>query len=396
MAEENQGQEKTEEATPKRLEKAKEEGQIARSKELATTMILMGGCLALWSLGSQLAKRLGEVIQFNLSFDRRSILDEQLMFSHVSESLWAIVGLLVLILLILFVLAILANVMQGGWLLSSKPLMPRLDRINPLAGLKRMFSMKSLVELFKAIAKFLLVAVVAIAVLAFFQPDLLQMGKQSISAAIVQASQVILWASLFLAAVTILIAALDVPYQQYEHRKQLKMTRQEIKDEMKDSEGRPEVKGRIRQLQRQMANARMMSDVPEADVVITNPEHYAVALRYSTESGGSGAPVLVAKGADQIAFKIREIADYHEVPIIQSAVLARAIFYTTEIEQEIPEKLYLAVAQILAFIHQVRARARQQYKPRAAELQQLQNKLDIPADYHFDDRGQPLTPQPES
>lgn len=392
MAEQEDAQEKTEEATPRRLEKAKEEGQIARSRELATTLILMGGSLGLWVLGGQLAKNFGDVMRYNLSFDRRAILDERLMFTQLGDSLFAVMQTLFLLLTIMFVLGVLANLLQGGWLLSGKPLMPRLERLNPIAGLKRMFSLKALVELFKAIAKFLLVALVAVFVLAGFESSLLDIGKQDLRPALAHASNVILWASLALAAVTILIAAVDVPFQQYDHRKNLRMTRQQVKDEMKDTEGRPEVKGRIRQLQRELAASRMMAEVPEADVVITNPEHYAVALRYDTSdlSGATGAPLLIAKGADQLALKIREIAYFHEVPIIESAMLARAIFYTTELDSEIPEKLYLAVAQVLAFIHQVRTRMRNRYAPASSELRSLNEKLAVPDEYQFDASGKRL------
>ncbi len=395
MAEEQEGQEKTEEATPKRLEKAKEEGQIARSRELATTFILMGGALGVWIFSGQLATRFGEVMRHNLSFDRRAILDERVLFAQLGDSLFAVLVVLVWLLFIMFVLGILANIVQGGWLLSAKPLLPRMERLNPIEGLKRMFSLKALVELFKAVAKFLLVVIVAIAVLAAFQSSLLDIGKQDVRPAIAHAGSVILWSALALAAVTIIIAAVDVPFQQYEHRKKLRMTRQEVRDELKDTEGRPEVKSRIRQLQRELANSRMMAAVPEADVVITNPEHFSVALRYDTSAslsagGVSGAPVLVAKGSDMLALKIREIASFHDVPIVESPVLARAIFYTTELDSEIPEKLYLAIAQVLAFIHQVRARMRNRYDPSGAELRSLQQKLDVPEDYQFDEKGRRL------
>ena len=401
MAEQEDAQEKTEEATPRRLEKAKEEGQIARSRELATTLILMGGALGLWVLGGQLAKGFGDVMQHNLSFDRRAILDERVMFAQLGDSLFAVMQTLFILLAIMFLLGVLANILQGGWLLSLKPLLPRLERLNPIEGLKRMFSLKALVELFKAIAKFLLVALVAIFVLAGFESSLLEIGKQGLRPAISHAVQVILWSALALSAVTILIAAIDVPFQQFEHRKKLRMTRQQVRDELKDTEGRPEVKGRIRQLQRELAASRMMVEVPEADVVITNPEHFAVALRYDTEAGlgdgvGSGAPILVAKGADQLALKIREIADFHDVPIVESPVLARAIFYTTELDTEIPEKLYLAVAQVLAFIHQVKGRMRNRYAPDTSALRSLKEKVTVPDDYQFDASGKHLKPDSKS
>lgn len=401
MAEENEGQEKTEEATPQRLEKAKGEGEIARSRELATTLILLGGVFGVWAFGDTLARQLGEVMRYNFSFDRRAILDERLMFSQLGDSIVNLLAVVTVILLVMFILGVLANLLQGGWLLSAKPMTPKLERLNPIEGLKRMFSLKALVELFKALAKFLLVAAIAVAVLAAFQNPLLDIGKQEIRPAIAHASHIILWSALALAAITIVIAAIDVPFQQFEHKKKMRMTRQQVRDEMKDTDGRPEVKSRIRQLQREMSAARMMSDVPEADVVITNPDHFAVALRYDTEAAGkdgasvSGAPLLVAKGGDRLALKIREIADFHEIPIVQSPPLARAIFYTTEINSEIPEKLYLAVAQVLAFVHQIRAKKRSRYAPSSAELRSLQDKVDIPDDFLFDEAGERLADDPK-
>jgi len=392
LAEQNEGQEKTEEATPQRLLKAKEDGQIARSRELATTLILLGGVFGVWALGGRLAKELGQVADHNLSFDRRAILDERIMFSQLSDSIFNVLSVVMILLLVMFILGVAANLLQGGWLFSAKPMQPKLDRMNPIEGLKRMFSLKALVELFKAIAKFMLVATVAVAVLAFFQDSLLAIGKQDIRTAIAHASHVILWSSLALASVTIIIAAIDVPFQQFDHLKKMRMTRQEVRDELKDTDGRPEVKNRIRQLQRELAASRMMGEIPEADVVITNPEHFSVALRYdiNIEEGTRGAPLLVAKGSDQLALKIREVANFHEIPVVESAPLARAIFYTTELDAEIPEKLYLAVAQVLAFVHQIRAKKRNRYTPSSAELRALGKRMDIPSDFRFDETGEPV------
>jgi len=255
--------------------------------------------------------------------------------------------------IVVLLAAIIGPVALGGWVMSTKSLAPKGERISPLAGIKRMFAMRALVELLKTIAKFLLVATLSLVILDWMTDDLLALGKQDIIPAMASGLQIVGWAVLGMSATMILISLIDVPFQISSHAKKLKMTMQEVKDEMKNTEGKPEVKSRIRQLQYDMAQGRMMSAVPEADVVITNPEHYAVALRYNSDN--MGAPVLVAKGADLIAFKIREIAKAHDIPVLQAAPLARAVFHSTELEQEIPAGLYIAVAQVLAYIFQLQS-----------------------------------------
>ncbi|NNL57796.1 MAG: flagellar biosynthetic protein FlhB, partial [Pseudomonadales bacterium] len=214
---------------------------------------------------------------------------------------------------------------------------------------------------------------------------LLALGQQSLRPATAHAMWILVWSALGMSAATIIIAAVDVPFQRFDNAKKLRMTRQQVKDEFKESEGKPEVKSKVRQLQREMAQSRMMAAVPDADVVITNPEHFSVALKYDMQ--GSGAPVVVAKGADEMAMKIREIANLNNVPLLQSPLLARAVFFSTEIDDEIPASLYLAVAQVLAFIFQLR-KARRQARPGTGAVRALNRKLDIPADLHFDGDGQ--------
>ena len=325
MADDDQAQEKTEDATPKRLEKAKEEGQVARSRELGTTLILLGGTLSIWMLGDTMVRAFSQIMHFNLAFDRASAMDPTKMFSHLGASFMSLVGLLSILLGIMLLMGVLANILFGGFLLSVKPLQPRLNRLNPISGLKRMFSMNSLVELLKAIAKFLLVATVAILILFGFEDALISLGREGLKPALSHASLIILWSALGLAAATAIIALVDVPFQQFEFKKNLKMTRQQVKDELKDSEGRPEVRARVRQIQRQLATSRMMAEIPEADVVITNPEHFAIALKYQTEealagsSNAGGAPRVVAKGQDQLALKIREIAEHHGICLLYTS-----------------------------------------------------------------------------
>jgi flagellar biosynthetic protein FlhB len=384
MAEEENGQEKTEEATPKRLEKAREEGQLARSRELGTTLLLMTGALSLWAFGGALSSRLQAVMHLNFGFDRAAAMDTGYMFSHLTESLISVADVVMLILVLIAIAGAIGSVALGGWLFSSKPMTPKLSRMNPLEGLKRMFSLKSLIELFKAIAKFVLVAGVATLILLFMKDGLLVIGKQALEPATRHAVWIVLWSAIGMSAATIIIAVVDVPFQVFDNAKKLRMTRQQVKDEFKDSEGKPEVKSRVRQLQRELAQSRMMAAVPDADVIITNPEHFSVALKYDMH--GTSAPVVVAKGADEIAIKIREVANLNDVPILRSPPLTRAVYYSTEIDQEIPEKLYLAVAQVLAFIFQLRAK-QTSGKPSRAQAEALNRKLPIPDDFQFNADG---------
>lgn len=384
MAEEENGQEKTEEATPKRREKAREEGQVARSRELGTTLLLVGGTVSVLVFGNAIAERVQGVMKFNFNIDRQTATDPAKMFDQLSGSISQVMDIVVLILFLMMIAGVIGAIGVSGWLVSSKPLMPKLSRLNPIEGLKRMFSVKALVELVKAIFKFLLVALVAIIVLYQMQDNLLAIGQQALRPAVEHSAYIVIWSVIGMSISTLIIAAIDVPYQIFDNNKKLRMTHQQVKDEFKDSEGKPEVKSRIRQLQREMAQSRMMASIPEADVVITNPEHFSVALKYDMDS--TGAPRVVAKGADEIAMKIREIANLTDVPLVQSPVLTRAIFYTTEIEDQIPETLYLAVAQVLAYIFQLRADKRM--RPRtAAQSRAFDQRLDIPDDLLFNTDG---------
>ena len=362
MAEQDSGQERTEEATPKRQQDAKDKGDIPRSKELNTTAILMGGAGALMAFGGSIAAGLSGMMSANFSFTRDEVFNQKAMLAHLGQSMAESMMVLIPFFIIVFLAAIIGPIALGGWVMSTKSLAPKADRISPLAGIKRMFAARALVELLKTIAKVVLVATLSLVILDWMTPDLLALGKQDIIPAMASGLRIVGWAVLALSSTMILISMIDVPFQISSHAKKLKMTMQEVKDEMKNTDGKPEVKQRIRQLQYDMAQGRMMSAVPEADVVITNPEHYAVALRYNSDN--MGAPVLVAKGADLIAFKIREIAKFHDIPILQAAPLARAVFHSTELEQEIPAGLYIAVAQVLAYIFQLqRFEKRQGQKP---------------------------------
>ena len=383
MAENETGQEKTEEATPKRLEKAKEEGQIARSRELNTTFVLLAGVGGLMVFTPEIGQVLMDIMRFNFFIPREVAFDQQLMMTQFVSSVFTAIQVLVPLCALLLAAAIFGPVALGGWLFSAKALMPKLNRMDPIQGLKRMFSMNSLVELLKAMSKFVLITGFAVLILFFFQDDLMQLGASVVEVAIADGVYMLGWSVLAVSCAMIVIAAVDVPYQIYDHGKKLKMTLQEVKDELKDTEGKPEVKGRVRQLQRQMAQRRMMEAVPEADVVITNPDHFSVALKYDVN--GSGAPVVLAKGVDHIALKIREIANAHDVMLLQAPPLERAIYYTTELDQEIPASLYLAVAQVLAYVFQLKA-----FEEGEGRKPKPLGDIELPLEAQFDSKGRPI------
>ncbi|MDX1757567.1 MAG: flagellar biosynthesis protein FlhB [Marinobacter sp.] len=353
MAEDNDdSQEKTEEATPRRLEKAREEGQTARSKELATMAVLLAGAGGLLVFGTTLGKAFADIMRNSFDIERAALFDTNFMAIHLMAAAEEATAAVAPLLLVLLVAAIVGSIGIGGLLFSGKAIAPKLDRLNPLKGLKRMFSMRSLVELLKGVAKVALVMVVAILILNLRTEDLLSIAEEPAMPAMEHVAWTLAWSFFLLSCATIIIAAIDVPFQIYDHHKKLRMTKQEVKDEFKDTEGKPEVKGRIRQLQREMAQRRMMQEVPEADVVITNPSHYAVALKYDQKT--MAAPIVVAKGADEIAFKIMEIAREHRVEVLRTPPLTRAVYHNTEIGGEIPDGLYMAVAQVLAYLFQLR------------------------------------------
>ena len=377
MAEQDSSQEKTQEATPRKLQKAREDGQIPRSRELTTTAVLLAGTVGLYMFGGVIIDSLVGVFRFNFALEREAVFDPELMFQHLGWSfMQALMGLLPLFGLVV-IAACAAPVALGGWLFSGNALMPKLNRMDPIAGLKRMFSAKSLVELIKSIGKVLVVVFVAYLSLSFVQDELLGLSREDINSGMRHSLELSIWAAILISASTLIIAAIDVPFQIWDHAKKLKMSMQEIKDEMKDTEGKPEVKGRIRQLQREMANRRMMASVPDADVVITNPTHFSIALKYDPET--MDTPIVLAKGVDHMAMKIREIARAHNIEFVQSPVLARAIYHTTEVDASIPSGLYVAVAQVLAYVFQLR-----NYRKGRGEKPPFPRNVPVPPDMVFD------------
>lgn len=361
MAESESGQDKTEDPTEKRKTDAREKGEIARSKELNTVAVTLAGAGALLSFGGYLAGALMEIMRGNFSLSREVLMDERYMGIFLLAAGKLAILATQPILLVLLLAALLGPIALGGWLFAAGTMAPKFSRMNPLAGIKRMFSMHSLAELLKALAKFFVVLLVALAVLSSDRDDLLAIANEPIDQAIIHSVQVVGWSAMWMACGLLLIAAVDVPIQLWQAKQKLMMTKQEVRDEYKDTEGKPEVKQRIRQVQREISQRRMMAAVPEADVIITNPTHYAVALKYDPEKGS--APLLLAKGTDFIALKIREIAVQHNIQLLESPALARSIYYSTELEEEIPAGLYLAVAQVLAYVYQIRQHQAGKGKP---------------------------------
>jgi len=345
--------EKTESATPRRLEKAREEGQVARSRELATFMVLAAGAASLWFGGALLYEQLSGVVRRGLAFDPRIVRDAKVMVTQAgSISLDALLAVLP-VFGVLAVVAILASVLLGGLVFSTKSLQPQFGRMNLFKGLARMVSMHTAVELGKTLAKAALVGGIAAMVLWRFHDDLLSLMHAAPSAALGRAMNVVGTCVAIIVASLALIVLIDAPWQMFSHAKKLRMTKQQVREESKESEGDPHIKGRIRQQQRAMARRRMMAEVPKADVIVTNPTHYAVALRY--EEAGAGAPVVIAKGTGLVALRIRELAAEHKIPSLEAPPLARALHQHVEIGQEIPAALYAAVAEVLAWVFQLRA-----------------------------------------
>ena len=351
MAEES-GQEKTEEPSAKRLNDAREKGQVPRSKEFTTVLVLIASAVAMLFLGEKMIRSVAQVMEKSFQFTRKEMFDPAAMVHHFLYSLETIAPYLGSFLAITVVAAIVAPASTGGWNFSAKAFGVKLEKLDPLKGLKRILGPQGLIELVKALAKFILVGVISTLIIWSLRDQLLTLGKQEVNVAMADLGYLVLWVFLAISSSLILIALIDVPFQHWNHIRQLKMTKQELKDESKESDGNPEQKGRIRRMQIELSQQRMMQDVPQADVIITNPTHYAVALKY--DQAGSGAPIVVAKGADLIAQQIRMVGDANEVPILSAPPLTRAIYYSTEIGDEIPAGLYIAIAQVLAFVFQLR------------------------------------------
>jgi flagellar biosynthetic protein FlhB len=356
MAENQDGQEKTEEATPKRLEEARKKGQVPRSRELTTMAMLLMAAIAMTFMGERMVVQLGDIMRLGLAVERAKVFDPWSVIELFGQAMSLGILLMLPFLVLMVATALAAPVALGGWSFSTEALAFKFDKLNPVTGLKRIFAARGVMELVKALAKFLLIGLIGALLLWHFLPQLMGLGREDTAVGLAHAGQILSRSFVILSASLALIAAIDVPFQIWDHAKNLKMTRQEVRDEHKNTEGKPEVKAKVRTMQREIAQRRMMSEVPKADVVITNPTHYAIALRYDADK--MAAPVVVAKGVELVASQIRTVAVANKVPIFEAPPLARALYYSTEIDQQVPAGLYLAVAQVLAYVFQLRATAR--------------------------------------
>jgi flagellar biosynthetic protein FlhB len=346
-------EEKTLPATEKRRRDAREKGQVPRSRELSTAVVMGAGAFLLVAWGDTLGAQALAFMRDALSFDATRLNDPTRMPAIIGGGMLAGLLTVVPVFAATFFAALIAPMLIGGWNLSSKALQPDLNRLNPVSGIGRMFSSNSLVELGKSIAKFVIVGFVAWISWWGDRGELLGLGVEPSTQAIGHGLSMVGNTFVWMCAALGLIAAIDVPWQLFSYAKQLKMSRQEVKQEYKQSEGSPEVKGRIRRLQAELAQRRMMEQVPSADVIVTNPTHYAVALKYT--AARNRAPVVVAKGVDTIAAAIRDKAGEHRIPIIEAPPLARALYRGCDLDDEIPGPLYAAVAQVLTYVYQLKA-----------------------------------------
>jgi flagellar biosynthetic protein FlhB len=362
-------QERTELPTPKRLEDARKRGQVPRSTELQTFLLLLVASAALAFTGSNMVSGIKLALQSSLGYEQPNLLISEELPVLLASSFAAMFEPVLPFILTLIVTVLAGSGLLGGWVFSSDLIRPKLERINPLKGLARIFSSRGVVELLKALAKFAVVAAVMALLVYSLVQELSQLPGLGIDNGLARGAAMMLDIFLYLSLTLIAVVVLDVPYQLWKHRNELMMTRQEVRDEIKQSEGKPEVKAAIRARQREFAQRKMLQAIQTADVIITNPTHYAVALKYDATK--ARAPVLVAKGRDLIAATIREKAQEFSVPLFSAPPLARAIYFSTEIDRQIPEKLFVAVAQVLAYVYQLR-------KSSPAERSSIPQPKDLP------------------
>jgi flagellar biosynthetic protein FlhB len=370
--------EQTEEPTARKLRNARDEGQVARSVELPAAAVTIGAILVMFFMGGYWIKQMAEIFASGFKFDRKSLDNPDLMVTAFAHQLGEAFLLIIPVLLVTAVMAILSSGATGGYLFALKSTLPKFSKLSLLSGFKRMFGANAAIELIKSILKFTLVAVVLWALVSRQMDKMMQLGQMAIEPALASAGWMIAESALWLSLSLLVIALIDAPYQRFAFMKQMRMTKQEVKDEMKDMEGRPEVKQQIRRRQREMANNRMLQKVKDADVIITNPEHFAVALSY--DPTGDGAPILLAKGSDHMAARIREEAQKHGVEMFAAPPLARALYFSTEVDHSVPEALYLAVAQVIAYVFGLA-----DVRPGVAPVIKPQPK--VPASMMFDSNG---------
>ena len=379
--------EKTEDASPKKIQQAREQGDIPRSRELSTFAVLMTAGAGLWITGGGLIGRLKSALASGLTLDRAQIQNPTVMLERIASDVGGVLLACLPLAFAIMLVALAAPMLIGGFNFSSKAFMPNFMKLNPITGIGNMVSTNSLIELLKAIAKTLVIGAVAWIVIRSETDAVLGLAVEPLGTSTGHVGSLVARTFLYIVGALGVIALIDGPYQIWHYNNKLKMTRQEMIQESKESDGNPQIKGKIRQMQRQMARNRMMQNVPTADVVVTNPTHYAVALKYT--DGQAGAPRVVAKGVDEVAAKIRELARENKVALLEAPALARALYKHTEIDDEIPEKLYSAVAEVLAYVFQLR-----NYRP-GGHYPDRPSKLAVPPEMDPLDPASQKKPEPD-
>jgi len=370
--------ERTEPASARRLEQAREEGQVPRSQEVGAFLVLIVGAAAFIVLGPWMMQRLSVLVRRGLVVDHQSAHEASLMLTRLADLAGEALLTFAPLFGALLVAVLLSPFLLGSWNFSTKALQPDPSRLDPLQGIARLVSWHGVVELVKAVAKAALLGGVAVWVLWSERGELLAMFAQPLPVGLANAGHLLSLSFLAIVSAMLLIVAVDVPFQLWQYHDKLKMSREEVKQEGKELEGNPEIKGRVRQLQREAARKRMMAAVPAADVIVTNPTHYAVALAYSS---GMSAPKVLAKGAGEIALKIRQLAASNGVPMVEAAALARALHRHVDLDQEIPAVLYAAVAEVLAYVYQL-----SHWQQLGGDLPLPPRRIDVPPE---------LVPEPE-
>ncbi|KRE90921.1 flagellar biosynthetic protein FlhB [Frateuria sp. Soil773] len=351
MSEESD-QEKTEQPSEKRLREAREKGDVPRSRDLSGALVVLAGVAALMSGGPAAMRHARQIYALGLDYNRDALFSDALPARVLGMALREALALFAPVALATLLATFAAPVLLGGIGFSAQALQPKFERLDPIKGLGKVFALRGLVELAKSLLKLALIGGVLALALRHWQGELLDTGRGAVASGIAQSIALLGRAALTFGAMLALIGGIDALYQKFDHAKRQRMTKQELRDESKESEGNPELKGRIRQVQHAMSRRRMMQELPNADVVVVNPSHFAVALRY--DDGKGGAPRVLAKGVDVLAQQIRQVAAGHRIPLVEAPPLARALYATTELGREIPAALYVAVAQVLAYVYQLK------------------------------------------
>ncbi|MDD4912501.1 MAG: flagellar biosynthesis protein FlhB [Sideroxydans sp.] len=373
MADQDSDLEKTESPSERKLEKAREEGQVARSRELSTFLVTMAGGVGLWVLGAGFFQKLVQLLREGLTVPRDLAFNTEQLLPYLRDISVEVLVLFSPLLLLLLVVAGFSPMLMNGWLFSTKALAPKFSKLDPIAGIARMFSTNSLMELTKAIAKSVLIGGIGAWVIWHNKESVLLLVSEPVTVAVPHLGTMLWWSFAAIMSGLLVVVAIDVPFQLWEHNKKMKMTKEEVRQESKETEGDPQVKGRIRSMQREIARRRMMSAIPTADVVVTNPTHYSVALKYNENK--MRAPAVVAKGSGLMAARIKEIAKENGVPILEAPPLARALHKHCELDQGIPEALYNAVAEVLAYVYQLK-----RYEKLGGASPVMPSELPVPKD----------------